>query len=745
MKLVTKLNLLASAAFIASSVSYAAQAQTAPSGATAVGEVVVTANKRAEKLHDVAQAVTSLSGSALDLQQAAHFEDYVNLVPGFNLVSAQAGQSRLVLDGINAGGDSATVATYVDETPYGSATGLANGGVLAPDLDTFDVNRVEVLRGPQGTLYGASSLGGVLKFITNAPDPSHFSGKVEVDGENTDHGGDGGSVKAMVNLPLGDTFAIRASGFYTDDAGYIDDPLRGAKNINETKFNGGRVGIFWQPTAKLTIRLTAAAQDILSNGDSVEDINPTTAQPLYGPLTQSRTFAQPNDITYRVYNATADYDFGFADLLSSTSYGTLHQSTIEDDTAALTGPAGTIQDDTAALGVAFTGAPGTPLGADVFQELDQQKFTQEVRLTSKPQQLEWLVGGFFTRERNELDQDLGAEDLAHPPQFAPGLGGLEIVALDSVYSEYAAFGNVDYHFTDRFDLSVGGRYSHNDQSAGQVTSGLLVGGTSNAPGSSSEGVFTFAVAPKYKVNDDVTVYARVSKGYRPGGPNVLSPGAPDTVPRSYLSDSLIDYQVGVKADLLDKTVSVDASAFYIDWSRIQLLTDVDNFGVNINGGKAKSQGVEGTVSYVPLRGLNLSANLAYTDATLLSNTGPLLGGVTGNPLPYSAKWAGGVAAEYGHALMNDVHGFIGGDLHYVGDRKADFDPNIGQVALPSYVTLNLHLGVDWRNYRAELYAKNLNDARGILSALGYGATPSGAVMAGVMRPRTIGLSLSAKY
>ena len=728
MKFVTKLNLLAGAAFFASSVSFAAQAQTAP---TAVGEVVVTANKRAEKLKDVAQEVTSLSGSALDLQQAAHFEDYVNLVPGFNMVSAQEGQSRLVLDGVNAGGDSATVATYVDETPYGSATGLANGGVLAPDLDTFDVNRVEVLRGPQGTLYGASSLGGVLKFITNAPDPYHFSGKVEVDGENTDHGGDGGSVKAMVNLPINDKIAIRASGFYTDDAGYIDDPLRGAKNINETKFNGGRVGVYLHPIEKLTIRLTVAAQDILSNGDSVEDLNPTTLQPLYGQLTQSRTFAQPNDITYRIYNATADYDFGFADLLSSTSYGTLHQSTDVDATAI--------------YGGLLTGAFGEPLGAGINQELDQQKFTQEVRLTSKPQQLEWLIGGFFTRERNELDQDLGAVDLAHPPQFAPGLGGLEFVALDSVYTEYAVFGNVDYHFTDRFDLSVGGRYSKNDQSAGQVTSGLLVGPASNAPGSSSEGVFTFAVAPKYKINDDVTAYARVSKGYRPGGPNVISPGAPATVPRSFQSDSLIDYQIGVKADLLEKTVSVDASAFYIDWSRIQLLADVDNFGVNVNGGKAKSQGVEGTVSYVPLPGLNLSANVAYTDATLRSDTGALLGGVTGNPLPYSAKWTGAVNADYSHALLNDARGFIGGSLRYIGDRKADFDPNIGQVPLPSYVSLDLHLGVEWQNYRAELYAKNLNDARGILSLTGFGSTPNGAVMAGVMRPRTIGLSLSAKY
>ena len=694
-------------------------AQTAKPAGTTVGEVVVTANKRAEKLKDVAQEVTSISGNALALQQAAHFEDYVTLVPGFNLVSAQTGQSRLVLDGVNAGGDSATVATYVDETPYGSATGLANGGVLAPDLDTFDVNRVEVLRGPQGTLYGASSLGGVLKFITNAPDPSRLSAKVEVDGENTDHGGDGGSVKAVVNLPLGDKVAIRASGFDTESAGYIDDPLRGAKNINETRFNGGRFGIYLQPTEKLTIRLTAAAQNINSNGDSVEDVNPANLQTLYGPLTQSRTFAQPNDITYRIYNGTADYDFGFADLLSSTSFGVLHQSTDEDATALFGIPAG------------------------ILEQIEQQKFTQEIRLTSKPQKLEWLVGGFFTRERNELNQDLGEVDPAHPPAFA--VDGLEFVALDSVYSEYAAFANIDYHFTDRFDLSVGGRYSENRQSVGQVTSGLLVGPAFNAPGSSSEGVFTFAVAPKYKVNDDVTIYARVSKGYRPGGPNALSPGAPAAVPRTFQSDTLIDYQAGVKADLLDKTVSVDASVFYIDWSRIQLLADVSGFGVNANGGAARSQGAEGSVAFTPFAGLNLSANLAYTDATLRSDTGPLLGGVSGDPLPYSAKWSGSVNADYSHAIAGDLHGFIGGSLRYEGDRKSDFDPNIGQIALPSYVSLDLHTGVDWKNYRVELYAKNLNDARGILSLTGFGATPNGAVMAGVERPRTIGLSLSAKY
>jgi iron complex outermembrane receptor protein len=730
----TKLNLLAGAAIAALAAPMSSHAADTSPGASAdnstIREVVVTANKREENLRNVAQSVTAISGETLDLQQAFHFEDYVTRIPGFNLVSSQAGESRLVLDGINAGGVSATIGTYVDETPYGSVTGLANGAVLAPDLDTFDIRRIEVLRGPQGTLYGASSLGGLLKLVTNAPDPSHYAAKIEVGGEDTDSSSTSGSVKALVNVPIGDNAAIRASGFYTDQAGFIDDPVRGAKNVDGTIYSGGRFGFFYHPIDKLTVRLSAVGQDILSKGSSTEDLNPQTLQPLYGDLTQSRTFSSPNKVAYRIYSMTANYDFGFANLLSATSYGTLRQDTNEDATAM--------------YGALLTPIFGEPLGAGLLQNLEQKKFTQEVRLTSPPQALEWLVGGFFTRERNVLNQSLNGLSLPSA-QVAPGLGGLETIALGSVYSEYAGFANVDYHFTDRLDLSLGGRYSHNDQSSGQVTAGPLAGGASTVSGTSSEGVFTFAVAPKYKINDAMTVYARISKGYRPGGPNALSPLAPAAVPRTFQSDSIIDYQAGFKADLFERRVSVDVSAFYIDWSHIQLLADVNGFGVNSNGGGAVSKGIEGTVSYVPLPGLNLSANGAYTQANLTSDTGPLLGGHSGDRLPYSSPLAGSLNADYDRSVSDTVRLFVGGSVRFVGRRRSDFDPNIGQLSLPSYTSLDLRGGVEWRNYRLEAYVKNVNDEHGILSVSGFGSTPQGAVQAGIMRPRTFGLALTAAY
>jgi iron complex outermembrane receptor protein len=734
MNAVTKLGLLAGAAFAAFALpvaSYAADAAADATKGSTVQEVVVTAEKREENLKDVPQSVTAISGDTLDVKRAVTFEDYVTTVPGMNLISSQPGASRLVLRGINAGGVSATIGTYVDETPYGSVTGLANGAVLAPDLDTFDMQRVEVLRGPQGTLYGASSLGGLLKFVTNAPDPSRYSGKLEVDGDDTESGSAGGSVKGLFNAPLGDEAAVRVGAYYSDQPGFIDDPVRHARNVNDAHYSGVRLGFLYKPTDKFTIRLSAVGQDISSNGTSTEDVNPVTLKPLFGDLTQSRTFASPSKVAYRIYNATETYDFGPANLTSSTSYATLRQDGDEDATAM--------------YGPLLTGALGQPLGANVVQDLKQQKFTQEIRLASPAQTFEWLVGAFYTHERNQLNQNLSAISLVNPPQVVPGFGGLEVISLPSNYSEYAVFANGDYHFTDQFDLAVGGRYSHNKQDESQVTTGLLVGAGSTVGGSSSEGVFTFAVAPKYKLSDDTTLYARIAKGYRPGGPNALNPLVPAAVPRTFQSDSIINYEAGVKSDLFEKTVSVELTAFYITWSKIQLLADVDGLGVNVNGGSAESKGVEGSFVWVPMQGLTLSGNGAYTQANLTADTPALLGGKDGDRLPYSAPVSASLSADYGRPLSDDVRGFVGASVRFEGRRRSDFDATIGQTSIPSYTAVDLRGGVDWHNYRAELYVKNLGDERGILSLGGLGSTPNGALQAGLIRPRTIGLSLSATY
>ena len=214
-------------------------------------------------------------------------------MPSASIVEGQAGLARIVLRGINTGGVGATVATYVDETPYGSATSLANGAVLTPDLDPSDIDRVEVLRGPQGTLYGANSLGGLVKYVTTLPSTTTLGGSAEGSFEGLTHGRLGYSGRASINIPVADKVGIRASGFYRHDPGFIDDPRFG-KNINDGETYGGRVSLLLKPTERLTIRGTAMLENLDSNGTNAQDVDPVTLRPMYGDRVQKHILRQPN-------------------------------------------------------------------------------------------------------------------------------------------------------------------------------------------------------------------------------------------------------------------------------------------------------------------------------------------------------------------------------------------------------------------------------------------------------------------
>jgi outer membrane receptor protein involved in Fe transport len=327
----------------------------------AQGEIVVTAQKREEKLINVPQSVSVTSGRALEAVHAQRFADYFTRLPSANIAEGQAGNTRLILRGVNTGGVGATVATYVDETPYGSATSLANGSILTPDIDPFDLERVEVLRGPQGTLYGANSLGGLVKYVTVLPqtDAFHFSGEAGV--EDVAHGSTGWSGRVALNAPISQDAAIRASGFYRKDPGYIDDPRLGS-DVNDGKTFGGRISLLLKPTPNLTLRGTAFLENLDSNGTNETDVDPTTLRPVLGSLMQGRVVRQPNNIKYRIYNGTADYDMGSVNLVSSTSYGTLNEAQIEDITAL--------------YGGLLTAAFGQPLGSFIENGVDQKRFTQ---------------------------------------------------------------------------------------------------------------------------------------------------------------------------------------------------------------------------------------------------------------------------------------------------------------------------------------------------------------------------------
>ncbi len=734
------------------------------------GEIVVTAQKREEAILDIPQSVTVVGGDTLERQKAVTFSDYLSLIPGLSLEQSDPGQARLVLRGVNTGGVSATVAVYVDETPFGSSTGLVNGAVLAGDFDTFDLQQIEVLRGPQGTLYGASSLGGVLKFVTNTPE----LGKVAVRGraglEFVKGGGTGFNTSAVVNVPLGDVAALRASGFYRKNAGWIDGtgddtnflgiPALGGKNINESEVWGGRGSVLFKPTSELKIRLTAIAQHIESDAASEVEVDPDSYDPIDGKLRQSRYFEDPNELDYRLYNGALEYDFGFASLLSSTSFGKSEQTFTADAVPVFGGGLNFFLGDL--LGLI---QPGQVMGPYQDQVTNTKKFTQEVRLASPSSDtFEWMVGAYYTKEEGLIGQFIGSIDLVTGNPFGvPLLDDLATLDLSSKYKEIAGFSNVTWHATDRFDITIGGRIAKNKQSARQVSeSGVGLADNADFTIKSDESVFTYAISPRYEIDDDTAVYARIAKGYRPGGPNVIPPATPD-VPFTYDSDTITSYEIGLKKDL-GRGASFDLSAYHLNWKDIQLFSFVNGFGVNVNGGTAVSNGIEGQLTLRPTPGLSLNVNGAWIDAHLTEDTPPLAGGFDGDRLPWIPKVAFSLNADYEWQLSGTTTAFVGGTLAYKGSQRDNFniaeivsvDPDVyvftPQRRVDDYATIDLRGGVEFARFTVEAYVKNLTDVEGVNSInvltdqiLGNNILPDNAVRAALTRPRTIGLQISAGF
>jgi len=716
--------------------------------------IIVTAQKRTQVLIDVPQSVTVVPGATLEQQHATSFQDYLKLVPGLDLNQSRPGEGRLILRGINTGGVASTVGIYVDETPFGSSSGLVNGAVLAGDFDTFDLSRIEVLRGPQGTLYGASSLSGVLRFVTNAPSTAAFELRGRVGVEAVKGGDLGYNADAVVNVPLGPTIAFRASGNYRKDAGFIDSIGTGgsdvAKNINGDRSYGGRASLLFKPSDAASIRLSAIAQNIDANAPSVIEADPVTLRPLHG-LTQSQFVPQFSNLHYRVYNGTGSFDLGFASLTSSTSYATQKQHERIDFTFALS----------PFLRAALKLPPNEFFEA---QDTNLNKFTQEIRLSSQSHLLDWLVGGYYTNEKGLIDQSFVA---VTPGTLTPlalpfTLGTANVT---SKYRELAGFADATFHFGPQFDLELGGRYSHNRQSAHEMTNGVLAGGApKDFPiARSSENVFTYSLAPKFKPNKNTSIYARVAKGFRPGGPNVLPAGVtiPPDVPRIFHSDSVISYEAGVKAQSADQRFSIDAAAFHINWKNIQLFTVVSGFGVNANGSSAKSDGFEFTAAARPIAGLTLSANGAYTDARLTGSTPMSVGGRDGDQLPFTPKFTLSLNGDYGWHVGPRTRAHVGASWRHVSGQTAAYDIDFvtahgPQRHVPSYNVVDLNAGVDLGRFDIEAYVKNLGNSHGITSTTaltvfgaspdtGFPLYPGGAIGTGIIRSRTIGVTLGIHY
>jgi outer membrane receptor protein involved in Fe transport len=696
--------------------------------------VMVTANKRAEKLQDVPMAVSAVTGEDLKRSGAVSFADYATQVPGLNIISTSQGQTQLVLRGITSGSGqaNAAVSTYINDAPYGSSTVYAGGGLLTPDLDPADLERIEVLRGPQGTLYGANSLGGLVKFVTAKPDASHAFGYVSAGYSSVSGGGRGFSQRVMFNVPLiANTLALRVNAYSRKDPGYIDNIATGASRVNEDTVRGGRAELLWTPLDKVSVSLSALAQNLSSDGlaNTGVDVDPATLRPLYGYQKQSRAAGTGLfKIRYRLYDATVNADFGWAKLVSSSSYSTQKVNTNQDVTAAY-GPL---------LNPLFGVANG---GYAIANPITLGKFTQDLRLQSpEDQALEWRVGAFYTREHTTNDQRVLGFDAATGASLdLPPLGSIDVGP--GIFKEWAAYADVTWHVTSQLSILVGGRYSKDRTTFAQTGSGLLVGDVGFRT-RSTDSPATFLFNPSFKFSDDAMAYLRVASGFRPGGANVgVPPGL--GAPVSFGPDKLTSYELGFKATVLDRRMSFDADVFYIDWSHIQLTSTSGGFSFLGNGGKAKSQGVEASWKFTPTRGLVVSANASYTDAALTADIPPGLYGYDGDRLPWVPKWNATAGVDYDFPLGGGWSGTLGGTYNYVGSRRTDFLPVPGpRLTAPSYHGIDLHAAAYYGDWTLQAYAKNLTNQRGITSLTSETIDPQGSPFAAsYVPPRTVGVNV----
>lgn len=691
---------------------------------TVVEELIVTAQKREESALQVPMGLTAITGDDLVTEQSYRLEDFAGKVPGLNLTQTQG--TQLVVRGIasTAASINAPVATYIDDTPLVGVGAFSGGFANTPNLDTFDLNRVEVLKGPQGTLYGANALGGLLKYVTNAPDPSGFEAKVQAGASTAAHGDAGYALHGMINIPMSDQLAFRAVAYANQYPGTIDDPVRGVEDIDEMRVYGGRASLLWKPTGNLSIRLNFLDHERRWDGMSIEDVALNTLTPIYCERCQVRDVDQPGESTLRLYNATVDWDFGPVKLTSSTTYDEWRFRQFQNLVAL-----GFLAD-------ALKGVPGSGLwGIQVDFDYSGNDFVHETRLASDGDGMwNWQVGVYYTNKDASQNQTyLPINRTTHTIESVEFGGSFQ----PTTYEEVAAFGNVGIQFSPQFDVSVGGRYSDQNQTFEQI--GRLV--SPSLPFATMEdSVFTYSADARWRFTPDTMLYARVASGFVPGGPNVAPLNAP--VPPTYGSSTTTNYEVGFKGALLDKRLTVELAAFQIDWEDIQLYRTFGIYTALANGGTAVSRGFEWAFNYVPIDGLTLGFNGAYTDAHLTENTPPGTGGFEGDRLPGSVRWQTAVSADYRWPMFG-VTGFVGADWRYSGDRFADFTAATRQH-MDSYNIVDLRAGVEAERWTVSVYAKNVGDTY----AVGYVFPETGSVTqqrAFLINPRILGVEFSANF
>jgi iron complex outermembrane recepter protein len=753
----------------------AAVAQTtAASDGAAVGleEIIVTAQKAAENIRDVPISISVLGGNQLAEQHIEDIGDISRAVPNLSFsTNGNPGGSILEMRGVSSTSGASTVGVYLDEVPITQR--LTFGYVSQPEPMLFDIQQIEVLRGPQGTLYGASSEGGLIKYRMNPVDLTQFGGSASMDVSDTEHGSGNAGATAVINAPIVDgVLGIRLGAATTYNSGYIDRYSPDTRALIDTGVNSQH-----NDAARLT--LEAKLFDALTITPSLfyQRLAYSSSNTLtvgLGGLSTNFRVPDPGSDTMIVPSLTIHDDLGPVDLTSVTSDYTRNSPYTYDGTAfnsvyigqcILDGMCGSppvpdLQGRLAGQQIAMLPAPGHD---NVFE----RNVSQELRLSSKPYTgtglpVVWTAGLYYadtthrgddTEYINNFDSVFtslyGASALAS--NFNGPLPNNVIYAVSQGLEEreYSAFGDLSYYPTSALRLSAGARYLAATQSIYSIGYGFFFG--SDATGSSKDHATTPKVSATYEISKDVSVYATASKGFRLGAPNAPVPAefcAADLAalglkqaPASYGHDELWNYELGVKA-LASARLAINASVFDIHWDRLQqnfALPDC-GFYFSANVGSARSYGTELDVTYMPLPALTLAAAGGYTNAVLTQAVSSL-GLQAGERVEGVPEFSGSASADYNVPLTAAASWFLRANYTYTGDSHGSLVPTDPDYRRPAYGVAGASTGVKLQRWEVSLYAKNLLNNEEIIQTPDHATVPVGFTL----RPRTIGVAVSGHF
>ncbi|VAW07411.1 TonB-dependent receptor [hydrothermal vent metagenome] len=680
--------------------------------------ILVTATKREAYTQKLPVSISTIDGRTLSRWGMRNFNALAPKLAGVSFTNLGPSRNKIFLRGISDGAfadrTQSTVGVYLDETRV-----IFND--TNPDIRLIDLERIEVVRGPQGTLYGDGSVGGIYRIITKKPALDEYAGYLRASGSVTEGGGSNGTIDGAINLPLApDRFGLRISGYRESASGYIDNVGTGEENINDSNIFGGRVAG----------RLKLAENWTLDGAANLQTVDLADSQYIFsnlGGLRRATSAREPYRDDIKIYSLTLRGDIAGARITSSTAFVQRDVKTTFDATAALP----VLINDTSAEGFFETSS-------------NIETFTHETRIVSDQDgDFDWLAGVFVARRDEKLFSRLITNNLT-PTELA------FFSNRNDGVDETALFGEASVYILDKVKFTAGLRWSRTEYDIDVASGGIANTGVDGLVNSRKRSSFSPKIAISYQYSDDILFYTQASQGSRIGGFNVNTPleaitdlGPNDSV-TVFESDTLWNTEIGLKSSWLDNNVIFNAAVFYVFWTEIQ--TDQilpSGFSFITNAGQARNLGVEAELTARPFPNVELSSAFFWNNPEL-TEANPFLGADAGDKLPNIAALSASAGATIEFPIAGKWNGLLAADYSYVGESFLTFAEDIAPT-MGDYHVGNVRLTAQLNNLRTGVYVDNVWNTRGNTFAFGNPFSLANQPQETPLRPRTIGVFLEKQF